>query len=612
MTTAECLSYPQPARGADSLAAVVNDFSINVATRNGSGSQTANNVLVRALFKMGIPVSGKNLYPSNIQGLPTWFLIRVSKDGFVARKPGDEIMVAMNQASVAEDYERIQPGGVFIYADDLKFEANRDDLVHYALPVKKISTEQEANLKLRTYISNMVYVGALAHLLGIDVKDIELALLYHFKDKRKPVEANMKVVCATLAWAQDNLAKKDPFVVEKMHSTDGLIMSDGNFAGALGAIYGGVNFVAWYPITPATSISDTLNEYLPQLRLDAETGKPTYTVIQAEDELAALGMLIGAGWAGARSMTATSGPGMSLMAEFTDLAYFVEVPCVIWDVQRMGPSTGLPTRVSQGDLRCAYWLGHGDTKHVVLLPGSVAECFEFGWRALDLAERLQTPVFVLSDLDLGVNQWMTPPFAYPDRPLDRGKVLTVEDLNRLGAFKRYADVDGDGIGWRTLPGTDHPKGAYFSRGTGHNEGALYSERPEDWMKNMERLTRKFETARQLAPQPVEERVAGAEIAFISYGSADPAVAEARARLARQGVPSSYLRVRALPPADSVKDFVAAHARCYVVELNTDAQMCQILRLHVPEYAARVRPANWCDGLPLTADKIIEIISEKER
>ncbi len=591
---------------------VVNDFSLCVATRNGSGSQTANTVLVRALFKMGIPVSGKNLYPSNIQGLPTWFLIRLSQDGFLARKTESEIVVAMNPASVADDYLQTAPGGVFLYADDLKFEASRADLVHYALPVRQIATEQESNLKLRTYVANMVYVGALAHLLGIDVADIEAALLYHFKGKQKAVDANMKVVCAALAWAQANLVKRDPFRVEKRPAADGLIMLDGNTAAALGAIYGGISFAAWYPITPATGISDGLNTYLPQLRLDPDTGKPTYTVVQAEDELAALGMVIGAGWAGARAMTATSGPGLSLMAEFADLGYFVEVPCVIWDVQRMGPSTGLPTRVSQGDVWCAHWLGHGDTKHVVLLPGSVAECFEFGWRAPDLAERLQTPVFVLSDLDLGVNEWPTPPFEYPDRPLDRGKVLTAADLDRLGGFKRYADVDGDGIGWRTLPGTDHPKGAYFARGSGHNEAAMYTERPDEWVKNMERLGRKFETARALLPPPVEERVAGAEIAFISFGSADAAVTEARARLARQGVRSSYLRVRALPLANAIRDFVAAHARCYVVELNTDAQMCRMVRLHVPEHAARVLPANWCDGLPLTADKVLDRISEKER
>lgn len=605
-----------PASPSDAVAGgrapVVNDFSISVATKNGSGSQTANAMLLRALFKMGIPVSGKNLFPSNIQGLPTWFTIRVSKDGYVARRPRAEIVVTLNPATAIEDHKSVEPGGVFMYADDIKLQLDRTDLAYYPIPVKKIALESESDAKLRTYVANMVYVGALAHLLGIALDDIESALLFHFKNKRKPVDANMKVVRAAAAWAAANLTKTDPFRVERLNKTDGQIMIDGNTAGALGAIYGGVSFVGWYPITPATSLADALNEFLPQLRVDPQTREPSYSIIQAEDELAALGMVVGAGWAGARAMTSTSGPGISLMSEFAGLAYYAEIPAVIWDVQRMGPSTGLPTRVSQGDVLSTYWLGHGDTKHVCLLPGSVYECFEFGWRALDLAERLQTPVFVLSDLDLGMNQWMTKAFDYPDQPLERGKVLSAEDIDRLGGFKRYKDVDGDGVGWRTLPGTQHPFAAYFTRGTGHNEGAGYSERPEDWMNNMARLGRKLETARGLAPQPIDERAEGAEVAIIAYGSADPAVIEARDRLAKEGLKVSYLRLRALPLADSVKEFVAAHSRVYVVELNTDAQMLQLLRLHCPEHATRLRAANWCDGLPLTARWITETILQQER
>jgi 2-oxoglutarate ferredoxin oxidoreductase subunit alpha len=591
---------------------VVNEFSITVATKNGSGSQTANTALLRALFKMGIPVSGKNLFPSNIQGLPTWYTIRLSKDGFVARRPRAEIVVALNPATAVEDYQSIEPGGVFMYADDIKIPLNRTDLSCYPIPAKKLSTENEADPKLRTYVANMVYVGALAHLLEISLDDIEAALMFHFRGKRKAVEVNMKVVRLAAAWAAANLAKTDPFRVERMKATEGMIMIDGNTAGALGAIYGGVTFVGWYPITPATSLADALNEYLPQLRIDPETKAPTYAVIQAEDELAALGMVVGAGWAGARAMTSTSGPGISLMTEFVDLGYFAEVPTVIWDVQRMGPSTGLPTRVSQGDVIPAHWAGHGDGRHVCLLPGSVYECFEFGWRAFDLAERLQTPVFVLSDLDLGMNQWMTRPFDYPAQPMDRGKVLTEEDLTRLGGFARYKDVDGDGIGWRTLPGNDHPRAAYFTRGTGHNEYAGYSERPDDWEKNMARLGRKFETARKLVPAPVEGRVPGAEVAIIGFGSTDPAIGEARARLKKRGLATSYLRLRALPLAEAVKDFVAAHPRVYVVEMNADAQMCQLLRLHAPEHATRLIPCNHSDGLPLTARWITEAILEKER
>jgi len=610
MTITKVQSSAKAMPGAE-RAPVVNDFSISVATKNGSGSQTANTTLLRALFKMGVPVSGKNLFPSNIQGQPTWYTIRLNHESFIARRPRAEIVVALNLATALEDHQTVEPGGVFIYADDIKIPLNRGDLTYYPIPVKKIAAEHEADAKLRTYVANMVYVGALAHLLGIDLNDIEAALMYHFRGKRKPVDSNMRVVRAAAEWAAANLTKTDPYRVEKLDKTNGLMMIDGNTAAALGAIYGGVTFAAWYPITPATSLADALNEYLPQLRLDPETRTPTYSVIQAEDELAALGMVLGAGWAGARAMTSTSGPGISLMTEFVDLGYYAEIPAVIWDIQRLGPSTGLPTRVSQGDIIAAYWAGHGDSKHVCLLPGSVYECFEFGWRAFDLAERLQTPVFVLSDLDLGMNQWMSQPFDYPDQPMDRGKVLTAEDLDRLGGFQRYKDVDGDGIGWRTLPGAEHPLAAYFTRGTGHNERASYSERPDDWVRNMERLGRKFESARKLVPAPVEDRVPGADAAIISFGSAHPAVEETRARLARQGIKASYLRLRALPLADSVKDFVAAHQRVYVVELNTDAQMLQFLRLHVPEHAARLIACNHSDGLPLTARWITDAILEKE-
>lgn len=591
---------------------VVNMFAIMVATKNGSGSQTANTALLRALFKMGIPVSGKNLFPSNIQGLPTWYTIRLSADGFTARRPRSEIVVAMNPATALEDYQHVEVGGVFIYADDLKMPMDRTDITHYPIPAKTLSTKYEKDAKLRTYVANMVYVGALAHLLDIDLAELEAALLFHFKGKRKPVDSNMQVVRAAAEWAAQNLVKSDPFRVERMNKTDGLIMIDGNTAGALGAIYGGVTFVAWYPITPATSVADALNHYLPQLRRDPETGRATYSVIQAEDELAALGMVIGAGWAGARAMTSTSGPGISLMSEFAGYGYYAEIPAVIWDIQRMGPSTGLPTRVSQGDVMKAYWLGHGDTKHVCLIPASPAECFEFGWKAFDLAERLQTPVFVLSDLDIGMNQWMSQPFAYPDRPLDRGKVLTADDLDRLGTFRRYKDVDGDGIAYRTLPGTPHPLAGYFTRGTGHNEAAGYSERPEDWQSNMARLNRKFETARTLVPKPVVDQVEGAEIGIIACGSADPAVEESRWRLAHHHhLKTSYLRIRALPLGPEVTDFVAAHQRVYVVELNTDAQMLQLVRLHVGALQSRLRACNWSDGLPLTARWLTNAIVEKE-
>jgi len=606
MSVTEIESSPRVESGAD-RPPVVNNFSISVATKNGSGSQTANTTLLRALFKMGIPVSGKNLFPSNIQGLPTWYTIRLNAEGFTARRPRAEIVVAMNPATAVEDHKEVEPGGVFMYADDLKLSLDRTDLAYYPIPAKRLSTEHESDAKLRSYVANMVYVGALAHLLGIGLDNIEAALEFHFKGKRKPVDLNMAVVRAAAAWADENLPKQDPFQVEPMDRTDGLMMIDGNTAAALGAIYGGVSFAAWYPITPATSLADALNHYLPRLRTDPETKDPTYSVIQAEDELAALGMVLGAGWGGARAMTSTSGPGISLMAEFAGLGYFAELPAVVWDIQRMGPSTGLPTRVSQGDLLLAYYLGHGDAKQVCLLPGSVKECFEFGWRAFDLAERLQTPIFVLSDLDLGMNHWMTEPFEYPAEPMDRGKVLSAEDLERLGGFARYRDVDGDGIGYRTLPGTDHPLAAYFTRGSGHNEQARYTERPDEWEANMDRLVRKFETARKLMPKPVVHMRDGAKVGIIGFGSTDPAIEEARARLADQGIEVSYLRLRALPLTDEVSDFVAAHEHVFVVEMNTDAQLRQLVQLHVPGHDLRVHAANKNDGLPLTARWITEHI-----
>lgn len=591
---------------------VVNMFSIMVATKNGSGSQTANTALLRALFKMGIPVSGKNLFPSNIQGLPTWYTIRVSADGFTARRPLSEIVVALNPATAMEDYKEVEKGGVYMYADDIKIEMNRTDISHYPIPAKSIPQKFEKDPKLRGYAANMVYVGALAHLLSINIEDLRSALMFHFKNKPKPVESNMQIIQASAEWAAQNLTKTDPFQVERLNKTDGLIMIDGNTAGALGAIYGGFTFCAWYPITPATSLADALTAYAPKLRTEAETGTPTYSIIQAEDELAALGMVIGAGWAGARAMTSTSGPGISLMSEFAGYGYYAEIPAVIWDVQRMGPSTGLPTRVSQGDVLGTYYLGHGDSKHVILFPANPTECFEYGWKAFDLAEQLQTPVFVLSDLDIGMNQWMSKPFEYPDQPMNRGKVLDAKKLDELGGFARYKDVEGDGVGYRTLPGTPHPLAAYFTRGTGHTEKATYSEKPDDWLNNMARLGRKFETARTIVPQPVVEQVEGAEIAIISYGSAHPAVEETRWRLERNhSVKTSYLRIKALPLANSIKDFVAAHKRVYVVELNTDAQMYQLLRLHVGDLQNKLVAANWGDGLPLTARWMTNFIMEKE-
>jgi 2-oxoglutarate ferredoxin oxidoreductase subunit alpha len=579
----------------------VNDFSITFCTVNGSGSATANNILLRALFKMGIPVSGRNIFPSNIQGLPTWYTIRLSKNGYLARVEDDDITVAMNPVSFAKDITFTLSGGVVFYADDIKVPITRTDISAYPMPVKKLAKEADVPSSLRDYISNMVYVGVLAQMLGISMEMIDEALDFHFKGKRKAIDSNASVIRAAANWAANNLTKMDPFKVERMDATDGYIMADGNAAGALGSIYGGVQFVGWYPITPASSLAESINEYLPSLRKDPDTGKDTCVVVQSEDELAAIGMAIGAGWAGLRSMTSTSGPGLSLMTEYAGLAYYTEVPVVIWDVQRVGPSTGLPTRTAQCDLTMSYFLGHGDTCYIILIPGSVTECFEFGWKALDLAEHFQTPVIVLSDLDLGMNQWMTRQFEYPNQPLDRGKILWEQDLEKLnGEWSRYQDVDGDGIPYRTVVGNRHPRSGYFTRGTGHDENARYSEEPEVWERVLKRISQKVEAARDLVPQPVFDYMDGAGIGIISMGSADPAVIEARQLLLDAGIPSDYMRVRATPFSDQMNHFLDRHRQNYVVELNQDGQLKQLLALAAPDYATRLISAAHLDGMPLSA------------
>jgi 2-oxoglutarate ferredoxin oxidoreductase subunit alpha len=589
----------------------VNDFQIIVATVNGTGSQTANTVLLRALFRMGIPVNGKNIFPSNIQGLPTWFTIRLSRDNYIGRREISEVLVAMNEDTIKDDIDKLPSGGVCIYPEEWTVDAGRQDVFFYAIPVRDTMKSLEVAPNLREYVANMIYVGALAAILNIELKEIESALNFHFVGKLRPVDLNMSAVRAAYEWCMDHIVKRDPYRVERIALTQGKLLLDGNSAGALGAVFGGVTLAAWYPITPSTSLIDALREYMQDLRIDPESGKATYAIIQAEDELAAIGAVLGAGWAGARAMTATSGPGLSLMAEFAGLSYFAEIPAVIWDVQRVGPATGLPTRTSQGDLLTAYLLGHGDTRHIVLLPSSLEEAFEFGWRAPDLADRLQTLVFVLSDLDLGMNLWMSEPFTYPDAPLDRGKILTAEDLERLGDWGRYRDVDGDGIPYRTLPGTNHPLAAYFTRGTGHDEDAIYSEKPEDWASNMARLRRKFETARSLVPSPVLSESPGAQFGLIAYGTTDPAIVEARDRLRQRNIEFDYLRIRALPPDEAVEQFLARHDRVYVFENNTDGQMAAILRMEYPEQAAKVVSLAHLDGLPLTARRLTEMVLEKE-
>lgn len=588
---------------------VINNFSITVGTVNGSGSQTSNLTLLRALFKMGIPVSGKNLFPSNIQGLPTWYTIRISKDGFLARREEQEVVVAMNPATFARDLASVHPGGAFLYADDIKLHIGRNDIAVYPMPVKKIAKDSGAPANLRDYVANMVYVGALVWLLKIDIDKIYQALNFHFKGKTKPIDLNFNVVQAAYEWAGQNLTKNDPYSVEPMNLTQDYIMADGNTAAALGAVYGGVQFTSWYPITPASSLAESLVEYLPILRKDPEEpDRHNYAVVQAEDELAAIGMAIGAGWGGLRSMTSTSGPGLSLMAEYAGLAYFAEVPVVIWDVQRVGPSTGLPTRTAQGDLTFVNFIGHGDTQSIILLPGSVNECFEFGWRAFDIAERVQTPVFVLSDLDFGMNQWMTEPFRYPDTPMDRGKVMTDADLDSLkGDWGRYRDADGDGIAYRTLPGNRHPSAAYFARGTGHDENARYSEDNQVWRELLDRLKRKFETAKAFLPEPRVDCMRCAEFGIIAFGSTTPAIEEARHQLKDQGIETDFMRLRSIPFTDQVAEFIRSHEEIYVVEMNRDGQLHQLLTIEYPEHATRLRSVAFTDGLPLSAKVVRESI-----
>ncbi|MEN8172580.1 MAG: 2-oxoacid:acceptor oxidoreductase subunit alpha [Chloroflexota bacterium] len=591
----------------------VNNFSLTVGTANGSGSQTSNLTLVRSFFKMGIPVSGKNVFPSNIQGLPTWYTIRLSKDGYLARSETTDIVVAMNSASFTKDQEILAPGGAIFYDDSIKQDVTRDDIQAYGMPVKAMTKAVGVPANLRTYAANMVYVGVLAYMLEIDLDRIKQAIEFHFGGKEKPITLNLNVINESYSWAAENL-DRDAFKyrVEVMDGTDGYIMTDGNTAAAFGSIFGGVQFIGWYPITPATSVVETINQYLPEYRNDPETGKATYASIQAEDELAAVGMAVGAGWAGLRSMTSTSGPGISLMSEYVSMAYYAETPLVIWNVQRMGPSTGLPTRTSQGDINTCYYLGHGDTKHVVLLPGDIAEIFEFGWKAFDYAEQLQTPIFVLTDLDFGMNQWMTRPFEYPDTPINRGKILWEEDLDKIENWGRYLDIDGDGIPYRTVPGNRHPRSAYFTRGTGHDEYAKYSEEPEMWAAGMERLLLKFETGRDMLPKPEIHTRKGAKIGLIAFGSTDPAVHEACDLLETEGVAVDYLRLRALPINDEVKKFIENYEHVYVVEMNRDGQLHGILSLEMPAQATSLIPLLRNDGMPLAATWIKDALLAEEQ
>src|SRR6201993_358878 len=591
---------------------VVNDMSIQVATVNGSGSQSSNTVLLRSIFQMGVPVSGKNLFPSNIAGLPTWYTIRANKDGYIARKKEIDFLVAMNSETAQEDVLSLAPGAAVLSEEPPNLSRLRDDLIFYAVPYDKLVATVCPEAKLRKLVKNMIYVGVVAQLLDIDMAEVEKAIRKQFAKKVKAANLNMGAAQAGYDYAKANPTKQDPFRIARMDKTAGKIIIDGNSAAALGCMFAGVTVVTWYPITPSSSLVETLIDYMKEHRIGPD-GKATFAIVQAEDELAAIGMVIGAGWAGARSMTATAGPGISLMSEFAGLAYYVEVPGVIWDIQRVGPSTGLPTRTSQGDILSTAFLSHGDTKNIMLIPCSVEECFTMATDAFNLAEQFQTLVFVMSDLDLGMNNWMSDPFKYPETPINRGKVLSKEDLERLGGFARYKDVDGDGVGYRTLPGTDHPAAAYFARGSGHNEKAQYSERPDDFERNMERINKKFETARSFVPRPELAGNGKAKIGILAYGTSHWAIIESRDQLAKEyGVETDYLRVRAYPFTREVHEFVEQHEHVYLVEQNRDAQMLSLLKLDVkPELTPRLRSIAHITGLPLDARSITDELTSME-
>ena len=603
---------PRESSGGMGRKRIVNDMSIQVATVNGSGSQSSNTVLLRSIFQMGVPVSGKNMFPSNIAGLPTWYTIRANKNGYIGRKKEIDFLVAMNPETATEDTMSLAPGAAVLYDEPLALHKLRNDLIFYSVPYDKLVAQVCPEAKLRKLVKNMVYVGVVASLLTIEMSEVEIAIRKQFAKKVKAANLNLAAAQAGFEYAKANLEKRGAFYIERMNETAGKIIIDGNSAAALGCMFAGCTVVTWYPITPSSSLVETMIEYMKEYRIGPD-GKATFAIVQAEDELAAIGMVIGAGWAGARSMTATAGPGISLMAEFAGLAYYVEVPGVIWDIQRVGPSTGLPTRTSQGDILSTAFLSHGDTKNIMLIPCSVEECFTMATDAFNLAEQFQTLVFVMSDLDLGMNNWMSDPFPYPTTPIQRGKVLSKEDLDRLGGFARYKDVDGDGIGYRTLPGTSHPAAAYFARGSGHNEKAQYSERADDFENNMERLNRKFETARSFVPRPEITKGKDAKIGIIGYGTSHWGITESRDQLREEyKIETDYLRLRAYPFTREVHEFIEQHEHIYVVEQNRDAQMLSLLKLDLkPELIGRLRSIAHITGLPLDARSITDELTSME-
>lgn len=600
---------------------VVNDLSIEAATVNGTGSQTANNTLAKSLFRMGIPISAKNLFPSNIQGLPTWFTIRASKHGYTARKKELDWLIGMNPSTWEQDVANLRPGAVVMWNSNELSDAPvkaRPDLVAYPVPMTDIAKATGADVKLRRMLTNMVYVGAVAQLIGIEPAVVLKVIEDTFQSKRKAIDVNVKCFQGGFDHARERLPKRDPYRVERMNANGNKVLIEGNTMCALGALMGGCTVIGWYPITPSSSLAEALIALAKKHRVDPASGAIRFADVQCEDELASIGLVMGAGWAGARAMTTTAGPGISLMSELIGFGYYAEVPGVIFDVQRVGPSTGLPTRTAQGDVTQAAWCSHGDTEHLVLHPGGPEECYEFARIAFDFAERFQTPVFVLLDLDLGMNFWMAEPPQYPTQPFERGKVLSAAKLEELKAksktWGRYRDVDGDGVPWRTLPGNPHPDAAYFTRGSGHDEFARYTEDPDAFRRNMDRIKRKTETARAALPRPILESMPGARIGIVAYGSTHVAMREARDQLAAAGLKTDYLRILATPLAIAeVEQFLASHQRVYVVEQNRDGQMETILRATVrtPGLVEKLRSVRHYTGYPIDARTISDGVLAEE-
>ncbi len=592
----------------------LNDFVIRVGNVNGTGSASANGLLMKAIFRMGIPVIGKNVFPSNIQGLPTWYEIRVNGDGYRSRSGDIHLMIAMNAETYAKDLACVSPGGYLLYDSTWPrpHMLQRDDITVIGLPFSKMVNETFQVARSRILMKNMAYVGAVAALINLDMDVVKAMVEDMFATKQKLIPANMQALELGLNAVKESIDHPLPFSLKPLDKTKGKIMIDGNMAAGIGCVYGGATVGAWYPITPSTSLMDSFSKYCHKLRIDEKTGEHKFAIIQAEDELAAAGLTIGAGWMGARAFTPTSGAGISLMNEFIGFSYYTETPATFFNIQRVGPSTGMPTRTQQCDVMTTAYCSHGDTKHIVLYPAHPGECFTMAVNALDLAERFQTPVFFLSDLDIGMNDWMVDEFEWDDSyEPDRGKVVTREQLEDGFEFYRYLDVDGDGIPYRTLPGTHPTKGAYFTRGSGHNKWGRYTEDSDEYKEVVDRLAVKWRNARHACPQPVLRKAPKkTSIGILAIGSSDPAVHEAQERLAQKGVHLDYLRIRAFPFSDSVEDFMAEHDTVYVVEQNRDAQLMSLLINETPVTKDKLVSIRYYAGEPLSYKFVMDAISQK--